>query len=69
MQLKEMLLECKRQGISIKYIADQTEIKVSTLYAFSSGQRNLSTEKQNKLSNFLNIYFSKGENNNNGNKN
>lgn len=61
MTLKEKLLKCKKQGISIKYIAEQTNIKPATLYAYTSGARNLSPEKQEKLENFLSIYFIKGE--------
>ena len=63
MTLREKLLCCKKQGISIKFIAEQINIKPATLYAFSSGNRNLSLEKQEKLKNFLSNYFIKGDSN------
>ena len=61
MSLREQLLECKKQGWSIKFIAEQTSIKPATLYAFTSGNRNLSPEKQEKIFQFLSIYYKKGE--------
>ena len=57
MTLREKLLQCKEKGISIKYIAEQVNIKPATLYAFTSGRRNLSPEKQEKIERFLSIYF------------
>ena len=61
MTLREQLLECKQKGLSIKFIAEQTNIKPTTLYAFTSGNRNLSPEKQEKILHFLSIYYKQGE--------
>lgn len=61
MTLREQLLECKQKGLSIKFIAEQTNIRPATLYAFTSGNRNLSSEKQEKILHFLSIYYKKGE--------
>ena len=54
MELKEKINIAKKKGVSIKLLSELSNIKPSTLYAFSSGQRNLSPEKEEKLNNVLN---------------
>lgn len=49
MSLREKLLHLKTEGVTIKFIAKKVEITESTLYAFSSGTRELSKEKAEKL--------------------
>lgn len=58
MSLREKMLLLKKNGISIKFMALKTEIAESTLYAFSSGARELSKEKAEKLENLLNLLLS-----------
>ena len=58
MSLREKMLSLKKDGISIKFMALKTEIAESTLYAFSSGARELSKEKAEKLENLLNLLLS-----------
>lgn len=58
MSLREKMLSLKRDGVSIKFMALKTEITESTLYAFSSGARELSKEKAEKLENLLNTLLS-----------
>lgn len=62
MNLKEQLKLAKEQGISIKLIANLSNINVSTLYAFSSGKRNLSPEKEEKVIKVLNSLLLEKEN-------
>ena len=57
--LQEKIKQIKKQAISIKYLAKLSEINISTLYSFTSGQRNLSKEKQEKLNNILNMLLNK----------
>lgn len=56
MNLQEKITIAKRKGISIKLIAELTNINVSTLYAVSSGKRNLSPEKEEKVNNILKTF-------------
>lgn len=49
MSLREKLLHLKAEGVTIKFIAKKVEMTESTLYAFSSGARELSKEKAEKL--------------------
>lgn len=56
MNLQEKIIIAKRKGISIKLIAELTNINVSTLYAVSSGKRNLSPEKEEKVNNILKTF-------------
>lgn len=58
MSLREKMLSLKKDGVSIKFMALKTEITESTLYAFSSGARELSKEKAEKLENLLNALLS-----------
>lgn len=58
MSLREKLLLLKKEGLTIKFIAKKTEIAESTLYAFSSGVRELSKEKAEKLEAFLDSLLS-----------
>ena len=44
MSLREKLLHLKAEGVTIKFIAKKVEMTESTLYAFSSGARELSKE-------------------------
>ena len=54
MTLKEKIILAKQKGVSIKLLSELSDIKVNTLYAYSSGQRNLSPEKEEKINNILN---------------
>lgn len=58
MDLKEKLLLLKEQGISYKFISYLTDINSTTIYSYSSGQRNLSPEKIEKLEKYVNILLS-----------
>lgn len=58
MNLKEKLLLLKEQGISYKYIAYLTDINQNTIYSYSAGQRNLSSEKIEKLEKYIDILLS-----------
>lgn len=49
MSLREKLALLKSEGLTIKFIAKKIEMTESTLYAFSSGARELSKEKAEKL--------------------
>ena len=53
MSLKEKLLLLKEQGISYKYLAYLTNINQNTIYSYSAGQRNLSSEKIEKLEKYV----------------
>lgn len=58
MSLREKLALLKSDGLTIKFIAKKLGITESTLYAFSSGARELSKEKAEKLEAFLNLILS-----------
>lgn len=58
MDLKEKLLLLKEQGISYKYLAHITNISQSTIYSYSAGQRNLSSEKIEKLEKYVDMLLS-----------
>lgn len=49
MDTKDKLLIAKQKGYSIKLISELTKININTLYAFTSGKRKLSPEKEEKL--------------------
>lgn len=49
MDTKDKLLIAKQKGYSIKLISELTKININTLYAFTSGKRQLSPEKEEKL--------------------
>lgn len=53
MELKEQLLKLKNRGISMKYISQETHININTIYAFTSGKRKLSPEKEEKILKFI----------------
>lgn len=55
MSLREKLALLKSEGLTIKFIAKKIEMTESTLYAFSSGARELSKEKAEKLEILLDI--------------
>lgn len=54
MELKEKIEIAKKKGVTIKLLSELSNIKTSTLYAFTSGKRNLSPEKEEKINNILN---------------
>lgn len=56
MDLRKKLKEVKKKGISLKLIASLTNINVNTIYNFSSGKRNLSPEKEEKIINILKTF-------------
>ena len=58
MELRDKLLQAKEEGLTIKFIAKKINIAESTLYAFSCGVRELSTEKAEKLNSFLDLILS-----------
>lgn len=58
MILKEKLLLLKEQGVSYKYLAHLTNINQNTIYSYSAGQRNLSSEKIEKLEKYVDILLS-----------
>lgn len=62
MELKEKIAFAKKQGISIKLLSQLSNINVNTIYAFTSGNRELSLEKKEKLSNILDTLIIKLEN-------
>lgn len=53
METKEMIKEARVKGITIKNLADMTDINVKTLYNYSCGYRNISKEKEEKIRNIL----------------
>lgn len=53
MELKEKISLAKKQGVSIKFLSQLSNINVNTIYAFTSGNRELSPEKKEKLNNIL----------------
>lgn len=48
-ETKEMIKKANGIGFTTKCIAIQSGINVNTLYAFTSGYRNLSKEKENRV--------------------
>lgn len=56
MNTKERIKLAKDKGYSIKLISSLTNINVNTLYAFTSGKRNLSPEKEEKLNQVLDSF-------------
>ena len=58
MDLKEQLLLLKEQGISYKFLSYLTDINTATIYSYSSGKRNLSPEKIEKIQKYVNILLS-----------
>ena len=61
MFLKEKIDYLKTKGLTIKLISNQTNIKENTLYNFTSGKRNLSSEKEEKIENFISIFLTEEE--------
>jgi len=53
METKELIKLAREKGITIKALAEMTNIKVRTLYNYSCGYRNLSKEKEEKIRNIL----------------
>ena len=52
------------KGITMKLISNQTNINVGTLYNFNKGYQNISKDKEQTLSNFINdceIFLGLGE--------
>lgn len=52
------------KGITMKLISNQTKINVGTLYNFNKGFQNISKDKEQTLSNFINdceIFLGLGE--------
>ena len=58
MNLKEQLLLLKERGISYKFLSYLTDINSTTIYSYSSGQRNLSPEKIEKIQKYVDILLS-----------
>ena len=58
MSLKEKLLLLKELGVSYKFIAYLTDINQNTIYSYSSNQRNLSSEKIEKIEKYVNLLLS-----------
>lgn len=58
MELKEKILLLKDNGISYKFLSYLTDINTNTIYSFTSGQRNLSIEKLEKLEKYVNKLLS-----------
>ena len=48
----------KKQGITYKFLSYLTEINQNTIYNYTSGTRNLSKEKEEKLEKYINILLS-----------
>ena len=55
METKEMIRLAREKGITIKALAEITNIKVKTLYNYNCGRSNLSQEKEEKIINALSI--------------
>ena len=55
MTTKEMIKEARERGITIKQLAEITNIKVKTIYNYNCGRTNLSKEKEEKIINALSI--------------
>ena len=53
MELKEKILLAKEKGVSFKLLSQLSNININTIYSFTSGRRNLSPEKKEKISNIL----------------
>lgn len=53
METKELIKKAREKGITIKSLAEMTDINAKTLYNFSCGFRNLSKEKEEKIRNIL----------------
>lgn len=49
MDIKEKIQIAKTKGISIKLLSELTGININTLYGYTSGKRNLSPEKEEKI--------------------
>jgi transcriptional regulator with XRE-family HTH domain len=63
MNTQEKIEYLKKSGITIKLLSKLSNIAESTLYSYTSGKRNLSIEKEEKLSAILDnlINILKGE--------
>ena len=55
MSLKQKILLLKERGVSYKYLASLTDINQNTIYSYTAGQRNLSSEKIEKLEKYVNL--------------
>ncbi|SDB69824.1 helix-turn-helix transcriptional regulator [Butyrivibrio sp. INlla16] len=53
METKELIKQAREKGITIKSLAEMTDINARTLYNYSCGYRNLSKEKEEKIRNIL----------------
>lgn len=53
---REKLIQAKEKGITLKMIAQITDINVSTLYSYNCGKSNLSKEKEEKVNKALEIF-------------
>ena len=58
MNLKEKLLLLKKRGVSYKFLSYLTDINSTTIYSYSSGQRNLSQEKIDKIQKYVDMLLS-----------
>lgn len=56
MDTRKKILLAKEKGYSIKLISQLTNININTLYAFTSGKRMLSPEKEEKIRQVLNNF-------------
>ncbi len=57
MTLRERIILLKNDGLTIKLISKKTGINESTLYGFTSGKRELSPEKIEKIITFIDTLF------------
>ena len=63
-EMREKLGYLMSKGITMKLISNQTNINVGTLYNFKKGFQNISKDKEQTLSNFINdceIFLGLGE--------
>ncbi len=55
MDTRELVKQAREKGITIKALADITNINLKTLYNWNCGRSNLSKEKEEKIINALSI--------------
>ena len=63
-EMRRKLNYLMSKGITMKLISNQTKINVGTLYNFNKGYQNISKDKEQTLSNFINdceIFLGLGE--------
>ena len=63
-EMRKKLGYLMSKGITMKLISNQTKINVGTLYNFNKGFQNISKDKEQTLSNFINdceIFLGLGE--------